>query len=263
MKPSAATVESVQLLAQADVLLLVREVLVAPITTGGRLSSLDDRAALSDLFTRAGLANAHDHAESLFPLWDQAMTDGGELLRQAHGDLFEGSVPCPVTETAYIRRDKGAILADIAGFYHAFGFEGGEFGEKPDHIAVESEFAAVLLIMRAQAMNDGEPSNAQVAADALVSFTRDHIGEWVLPFCERLTATSALPLHQVCAAVLADAWRVLADANHLNDSAEADPGPGGSAEDANGPYECGMIEQPVKLTANRLPLPDGDKHSKE
>ena len=43
-----------------------------------------------------------------------------------HNRLFEGGVTCPPNETAYVRRDKGVILADINGFYRAFGFEPAE-----------------------------------------------------------------------------------------------------------------------------------------
>jgi len=250
--------EPIRLLAQSDVLLLVRDVLVAPITARGQLTALADAAELRDLFNLAGLVNASEHVDALLPLWNQSVADGGQSLRQAHGDLFEGSAPCPINETAYVRRDKGAILADIAGFYHAFGFEGGQLGEKLDHMAVELEFASVLLIMRAQAMSDGHTEHAHVAASALESFTRDHIGEWVLPFCDRLAATSALPLHEACAALLGDTWRTIADAEHLTSADNINPR--NMTEDPQGPYECGMAEQPIDLTANGLPLPETGTH---
>jgi len=252
------TIETIRLLAQSDVLLLVRDVLVAPIAARGQLSELEDVAGLNELFARAGLASAATHANTLLPLWNQSVADGGQSLRQAHGDLFEGSAPCPINETAYVRRDKGAILADIAGFYHAFGFEGGQLGEKLDHMAVELEFASVLLIMQAQATSDDQAEHAHVAASAFESFTRDHIGEWVLPFCDRLAATSALPLHEACAALLTDTWRTIAE-GELPASA-ANINPRDMTEDPQGPYECGMAEQPVNLTANRLPLHECGTH---
>lgn len=261
MTTTSLTIEPIPLLAQSDVLLLVRDVLVAPIAANGQLTALADAAELRDLFHRAGLVNASEHVEALLSLWNQSVTDEGQSLRQAHGDLFEGSAPCPINETAYVRRDKGAILADIAGFYHAFGFEGGELGEKLDHMAVELEFASILLIMQAQAMRDDHAEHAHVAASALESFTRDHIGEWVLPFCDRLAATSALPLHEACAALLSDTWRTIADAEHLASTVNVNPPD--ITEDPQGPYECGMAEQPIDLTANGQPLPETGTHQEQ
>jgi len=244
-------------LAQADVLLMVRDVLVQPITTGMVMSDFTEADDLADLFTHAGIDDPTDHAERLIPLWRAAVADGGAELAQAHCDLFEGSVPCPVTETAYIRRDKGAILADITGFYHAFGFEPAALGEKADHIAVELEFAAMLLVMWEQAVRAENTEAAEVTEAALRSFTTDHIGEWVLAFCDRLRSTSALPLHEASAELLAAGWRAIVMTHGLEALAVEDAPL--RIEDATGPYECGMAEaaQPVELTANRLPLPGG------
>lgn len=252
MSQTTATTRSEQLLAQADVLLLVRDMLIQPIASGPVIGHLDEQS-LRNLFERAGLSGAEVHARAVHPLWESVVTSGGAELAQAHCDLFEGAVPCPVTETAYIRRDKGAILADVAGFYRAFGFEIGTLGEKLDHLAVELEFVAVLLIMQAQARSEGNAQYAEVAASALKSFARDHLGEWILSFCHRLAGASALPMHHCCATLLGDGWRAIIEANGLEAPSCAEPITAG--EDEAGPYECGMVEQPVALTADRMPLP--------
>jgi len=254
-------VEMSRILAQADVLLLVREVLVAPLPSAAPMTAAQEAADLRELFAGAGMTSSTRHAEALASQWNAAIADGGGALRQAHCELFEGCTPCPITETAYVRRDKGAILADIAGFYHAFGFEGGELGEKLDHVAVELEYAAVLLIMQAQAWRDGNPSHADIAAEALRAFTRDHLGEWVLLFSRRLAATSALPIHQTYAVLLEDIWEAIAASHGLDPLIQEGFEP--TREESHGPYECGMAEQPVELTAHQRPLSTAPVHSKE
>lgn len=74
-------------------------------------------------------------------------------------------------------------LADVAGFYAAFGVAGGRARpERPDHIALELEFMAHLLLK--QRLADGE--RAAVCADAARAFFRDHLAAWVPSFAASL-----------------------------------------------------------------------------
>ena len=78
-------------------------------------------------------------------------------------------------------------LADIAGFYRAFGFDiGGEVHERPDHLASELEFMYVLALKEAYALERGLTEHAEVCADAQRNFLRDHLARWINLFAERL-----------------------------------------------------------------------------
>jgi putative dimethyl sulfoxide reductase chaperone len=82
-------------------------------------------------------------------------------------------------------------LADIAGFYNAFGFSlGGAVRERPDHLAVEFEFLYLLSLKEAYALQKGTAEQAEICVDARRGFLRDHIGQWLGLFAESLAHTA-------------------------------------------------------------------------
>jgi len=76
------------------------------------------------------------------------------------------------------------LLADIAGFYSAFGFA--VHHDRPDHIVAELEFLSILLIAEADARTGGHPDQAEIAADTARVFLRDHLGTWVTAWASRV-----------------------------------------------------------------------------
>lgn len=71
-------------------------------------------------------------------------------------------------------------LADIAGFYSAFGFKsGGRLRERPDHLSAELEFMYLLCLKEALALSNERSEEAQVCQDAQKSFLNDHLGSWI------------------------------------------------------------------------------------
>jgi len=98
---------------------------------------------------------------------------------------------CPPYETEYIdgkftfQRSGG--LADISGFYHAFGLRTSEqHRERSDHIVLELEFMAILLRLEHQAIEQGSSGSeerATVCRDAQQRFLREHLTWWVPVFC--------------------------------------------------------------------------------
>jgi putative dimethyl sulfoxide reductase chaperone len=88
-------------------------------------------------------------------------------------------------------------LADISGFYLAFGFNsGGRSRERPDHLAVELEFMYALCLKEAYALSMGRPADAQICRDAQRSFLNDHLASWIGLFAQALDKSASASLDQ-------------------------------------------------------------------
>ena len=75
-------------------------------------------------------------------------------------------------------------LADINGFYSAFGFNvGGTVRERPDHLATELEFMHLLALKQRHA---SEADQAAICIDAQRKFLEDHLGRWIEGFAIRV-----------------------------------------------------------------------------
>lgn len=223
-------------LAQADLLLLAAELLrpgqrFAPaVCERTELRLLARAAGRESLYTR--LREACGKVAAVSPEAREL-----ELVR-----LFDAPAVCPINETAYVRRDKGAVLADICGFYRAFGFEPAETtAEKPDHLVAELEFCAVLLLMEAQARRQRQRRHATTTRDALRAFLTDHLAVWWPAFCRRLGQTAELEplravarLHQAVCAYLTRALGVRPATGDVE-----------ARKDEGTPYECGLATPPV------------------
>lgn len=101
------------------------------------------------------------------------------------------SKDCPPYETEYGQSHifrKSQKLADIAGFYKAFGVElSSELNDRWDHISVELEFMHLLCLKEAHALAQGhDEEKSTLCRDAQVAFLEEHLGCWVLGFARRL-----------------------------------------------------------------------------
>ncbi|HET7377314.1 MAG TPA: molecular chaperone TorD family protein, partial [Anaerolineae bacterium] len=82
-------------------------------------------------------------------------------------------------------------LADIAGFYRAFGFTfDGKIHERPDFLASELEFMHILTLKEARAVEAGRADQAEICIEAERKFLQDHLGRWIGLFAQRFTPTA-------------------------------------------------------------------------
>jgi len=227
----------VALLAQADLLLLLAQ-MFAPPSDDLRFLLGIEVLDIQELLSHSGLPEQKTLSETYQQIRQQAQATGLAIWTEEYNRLFEASVACPINESGFIRRDKGVLLADIAGFYRAFGFELSEdAGEKADHLVGELEFFAMLLVMLARAQDQ---ETTRTTHDALSSFSFEHLGEWLPTFCERLTETTQLPIYQHQAQLLLSAWMGVVTVNKLpmhEGTVENLP------EDDGTPYECDMADR--------------------
>ncbi|MCL5236513.1 MAG: molecular chaperone TorD family protein [Nitrospirae bacterium] len=95
-------------------------------------------------------------------------------------------------ETEYLREKlsrKPFELADISGFYNAFGFDLSDDGssrEPADHIAVELEFMAIMELKEVYAMKTRREENRMIVRDARVDFLRAHLARWGFYYCRQI-----------------------------------------------------------------------------
>lgn len=116
-----------------------------------------------------------------------------EARAREHRTIFGHTVAhgCPPYETEYGQRHlfgQSQELGDIRGFYEAFGVQPRPGGERPDHLACELEFLALLAIKEATALAVGEHERVEVCRDAAALFIGEHPGRWVPALAARIAA---------------------------------------------------------------------------
>jgi len=148
------------------------------------------------------LSNALNHS------LDEHTLDGIEL---EYNRLFTAgeTVLTPIYETEYAMDTifaKTKELADLNGFYGAFGLELGKDSnsERPDHASIELEFMAMLLIKEAYARNEGWDDKANVCLESRKKFLKDHIGRWGPTFCTMVKHKTELEFYKVLAELTTD-----------------------------------------------------------
>lgn len=131
-------------------------------------------------------------------------------LEAAYRELFTHvhSRDCPLYETDFTAREvwrQSQELADLAGFYRAFGVE--QRDERPDHAAVELEFLHVLTYKAAWADARGQAEHARICRAAHEAFLRDHVLRWIPGLARRIRARAGGSPYAAVAA-LAEAFLV-------------------------------------------------------
>lgn len=128
-------------------------------------------------------------AALLEPVLEAAEASEAKELAPQHTRLFAGEVPCSPHETEYASDpfSKTRQLADIAGFYHAFGVDvSDEHRTMADFIGTETEFMALLCRKEAHASDNGWGERQAIARNAQQAFLGAHLGRWTGIFCAEL-----------------------------------------------------------------------------
>lgn len=181
-------------------------------------------AALARWMRRDG--DAGKLASEVPPGWHSVLRKVAARPRMEYSRVMGGTGACADGELSYRTRvPAGTILADIAGFYRAFGFpysEGGD--EKPDHIASELEFVAFLLAKEAHARASGKTEAAELVSRARLSFLKDHLARWIGGLAASLAARAPDDLRTAAtqAARQAIAEEVPIEASSVPESVEAE-----------------------------------------
>lgn len=194
-----------RLLASEIAYRLLSTVLTAPLPDHGELVCAPGDLKLAGQATEAlrheplpselGFGEARDAGFALVDLTRELLRKESDLVAD-HVRVF-GLTPCRECspyETDYHANEDPFFLsqqmADVAGFYRAFGVQpGGRRRERPDHIALELEFMALLLSkQRLAAVRSDRQSleHVEVCRRAQQSFLRDHLAWWAPAFAQML-----------------------------------------------------------------------------
>lgn len=121
--------------------------------------------------------------------------DSLENMQSEYLRLFDVGREVSPYETEYLTGKasrKPFALADITGFYRAFGFglnEGLPFKEAPDHIAIELEFMAILTWKEVFAHENQQAEGLEIVRKARKAFFEEHLARWGFCFCRKVSAS--------------------------------------------------------------------------
>jgi nitrate reductase assembly molybdenum cofactor insertion protein NarJ len=174
-----------------------------------------------------------------------SLPEGADDVRSAYLELFDrGKERASLYETEYGRMrgmSKGNDLADISGFYNAFGFSvSPDVHEMQDHIAVELEFYAMLLLREQALAEIGNAEGQEIVADARKKFLVDHLGR----LARAVAARTDVAEHPMYGVAFAWCWK-LVERECLWMSVEPTRMDFFSDEDLKEEMKCGAVHLPV------------------
>ncbi|MFN8222338.1 MAG: molecular chaperone TorD family protein [Gaiellales bacterium] len=168
-------------------------------------------------------------------------------LAAEHARLFEGDPVVPPYEGSYELDPfrQGRQIADIAGFYAAFGAAAhGLEIERADHAGTELEFLSYLALTRLTAADRHDEAGAEIALAAEERFLVEHAGRWLPLFFTRLTEESTHPVYTLLGAVGRDAIVAELTARGLTvEAVPTDRRPRSSVEEDD--LTCPSVEDPA------------------
>jgi len=162
-------------------------------------------------------------------IWREALSNLSQRMNEVTEtrflQLFGSGGLCRDTESAYVNnRPMGGLLADLSGFYVAFGFpvnvaptscQQDIAGWKPalqggvplDHVATELSFISFLFAKEAHAHFLGNAEAVEICQQGRALFLREHLGTWIGSFASTVAERAPDTFHAQAAVLCAEAVR--------------------------------------------------------
>ncbi|ELY52341.1 TorD/DmsD family molecular chaperone [Natronococcus jeotgali] len=156
---------------------------------------------------------------------------------------------------------SGDTLADIAGFYRAFGLSIAEGNrERADHLCIELEFLSHLALQTAYLENEGDETGVAVVTDAQGDFLEDHLGRWIGSFRETVAEEVDVEFYRALGALVDtlvgdDTDRFGAEPKTFE---ETPPSPLEGLNDGEGDFRCGTCGPTSSGSTPEMPMGDRD-----
>ncbi len=202
-------------------------------------NALRDALANSALFASLALCFRYPQADAASTLtalleevpqtWREALNNLSQRMDEVTEtrflQLFGSGGLCRDTESAYVNnRPMGGLLADLSGFYVAFGFpvnvaptsgRQDNAGWKPalqggvplDHIATELSFLSFLFAKEAHAHFLDSAEAVEICQQGRALFLREHLGTWIGSFASAVAERAPDTFHAQAAVLAAEAVR--------------------------------------------------------
>jgi TorA maturation chaperone TorD len=169
------------------------------------------RGAIAEPLARGELPLAKLDPAAIFRALPRSPDELNALYEKTFGLLVSSS--CPPYATEYIDQkltfERSHALADISGFYRAFGFEPSrEHPERQDYLVLQLEFLASLLGLQRQARQAPgarAAERARICQSAYRRFLAEHVVWWLPTFARLLSLRSVDGFYAQVAQFLA-AW---------------------------------------------------------
>ncbi|WP_293032512.1 molecular chaperone [Natronococcus sp.] len=151
------------------------------------------------------------------------------------------------------------VLADISGFYGAFGLSMDEGNrERVDHLCIQLEFLSHLALQTAYLEQDGDETGIEVLTDAQGSFLEDHLGRWTGRYRETVAEDADVEFYRALAA-LVDGL-VADDTDRFDieprEFEETPPSPLEGLNDGEGDFRCGTCGATPSGSTAEMPMGD-------
>lgn len=151
-------------------------------------------------------------------------------LCRAHDSLFEphGGLKAPPYETQHTKEtpqhamSQQHEMADIAGFYRAFGFD--VANDRCDHLTAELEYLYAMATKEADARASGNTEQVEIVEAAQRDFLKDHLGRWAASLSQSIIEADVSPFYLALAELL-EFW-IAVDQDYLRASESESRGPG-------------------------------------